>query len=351
MVTIKEIAKRAGVSVGTVDRVIHSRGRVSKATKRKVRQIIKELDYKPNILARSLSRLKTFQFGILMPEISLDNHYWELAIQGIEKAQQELKIHKIDINFFHYDGYSEASFINASNQVLHAELDGLLMVPTIYKTFDDEFVKQIPKHLPYVFFNSNIPNSNNITYIGQDSYQSGMLAGNLMLMTTEQPGSLVVLTMLHDDYHISKRQQGFEDYVKKNSNTSIKVYGARRSEDRETFQQVLEQIFFENADLQGIYVTTALTYHVAEYLQNHNAIQKIRVVGHDLTDENVKYLKKGLIHFLIGQRPELQGYQGIYALYRHIVTQEPIQHNIMMPLDIITQANIDYYQCQYIEIR
>jgi LacI family transcriptional regulator len=351
MVTIKEIAKRAGVSVGTVDRVIHSRGRVSKATKRKVRQIIKELDYKPNILARSLSRLKTFQFGILMPEISLDNHYWELAIQGIEKAQQELKIHKIDINFFHYDGYSEASFINASNQVLHAELDGLLMVPTIYKTFDDEFVKQIPKHLPYVFFNSNIPNSNNITYIGQDSYQSGMLAGNLMLMTTEQPGSLVVLTMLHDDYHISKRQQGFEDYVKKNSNTSIKVYGARRSEDRETFQQVLEHIFSENDDLQGIYVTTALTYHVAEYLQNHNDIQKIRVVGHDLTDENVKYLKKGLIHFLIGQRPELQGYQGIYALYRHIVTQEPIQHNIMMPLDIITQANIDYYQCQYIEIR
>jgi LacI family transcriptional regulator len=225
------------------------------------------------------------------------------------------------------------------------------MVPTIYKTFDDEFVKQIPKHLPYVFFNSNIPNSNNITYIGQDSYQSGMLAGNLMLMTTEQPGSLVVLTMLHDDYHISKRQQGFEDYVKKNSNTSIKVYGARRSEDRETFQQVLEHIFSENDDLQGIYVTTALTYHVAEYLQNHNDIQKIRVVGHDLTDENVKYLKKGLIHFLIGQRPELQGYQGIYALYRHIVTQEPIQHKIMMPLDIITQANIDYYQCQYIEIR
>ena len=114
MVTIKEIAKRAGVSVGTVDRVIHNRGRVSKVTARRVRQIIKELDYKPNILARSLSRLKTFQFGVLMPEISPDNHYWELAIQGIEKAQQELKIHKINVTYYCYDGYSEASFINAS---------------------------------------------------------------------------------------------------------------------------------------------------------------------------------------------------------------------------------------------
>jgi LacI family transcriptional regulator len=350
MVTIKEIAKRSGISVGTVDRVIHNRGRVSKVTARRVRQIIKELDYKPNILARSLSRLKTFQFGVLMPEISPDNHYWELAIQGIEKAQQELKIHKINVNYFRYDGYSEASFIDASNRVLHTKLDGLLMAPTIYKTFDDEFIKQIPKNLPYVFFNSTIPSSNNISYIGQDSYQSGMLAGNLMLMTTKQPGSLVVLTMLHDDYHISKRQQGFEDYVKRNSDMSIKVYGARGAEDRETFQQILELIFSENDDLQGIYVTTALTYHVAEYLQNHNDIRNIKVVGHDLTDENVKYLKKGFIHFLISQRPELQGYQGIYVLYRHIVTQEPVQANIMVPLDIVTQANIDYYQCQYIEI-
>lgn len=350
MVTVKEIAKRAGVSVGTVDRVIHQRGRVSTATTQRVKKIIKELNYKPNILARSLSRLKTFQFGILMPQISPDNQYWELAIQGIDKAYQELKIHKLNILYFPYDGYSEASFINASNRLLQAKLDGLLMAPTIYKTFDDEFVKKIPKNLPYVFFNSTIPNSNNISYIGQDSYQSGILAGNLMLMTTKPHGSLVVLTMLHDDYHISKRQQGFEDYVKKNSNMSIKVYGARRAEDRETFQNVLEHIFSENDDLQGIYVTTALTYRVAEYLQNHNDIQRIRVIGHDLTKENAKYLRQGLIHFLIGQRPELQGYQGLYALYHHVVMQEEVPPNIMMPLDIITKSNVDYYQCQYIEL-
>jgi LacI family transcriptional regulator len=350
MVTVKEIAKRAGVSVGTVDRVIHNRGRVSKVTTRRVKQIIKELDYKPNILARSLSRLKTFQFGVLMPQVSPDNHYWELAIQGIEKAHQELQLHKIDISYFPYDGYSEKSFIEASHRVLEAKLDGLLMAPTIYKTFDDEFVKQIPKDLPYVFFNSTIPAANNLSYVGQDSYQSGMLAGNLMLLSIQQPGTLVVLTMLHDDYHISKRQQGFEDYARKHSNLPIKVYGAMRAEDRVTFQSVLDRIFAENDDLQGIYVTTALTYYVAEYLQGHNELPKIRVIGHDLTDNNVKYLKQGLIHFLIGQRPEFQGYQGIYALYHHVVTQEPVPPKIMMPLDIVTQANVDYYRPQYIEI-
>lgn len=349
MVTIKEIAKRAGVSVGTVDRAIHNRGRVSKVTARKIQKIITELDYKPNILARSLSRIRTFHFGVLMPEISPHNHYWELAIQGIEKAHQELLLHKIHVNFFYYAGYSEVSFINACKRVLDAELDGLLMVPIIYKAFDDQFVRQIPRHLPYVFFNSTIPAAKNISYIGQDSYQSGMVAGNLMLMTMQRPGSLVVLTMLHDDYHISKRQQGFEDFVRSNSNIPVKVYGAQRTEDRETFQQILEQIFRENNDVRAIYVTTALTYHVANYLQNHDNGLKIKVVGHDLTNENIKYLKEGQIHFLIGQRPELQGYLGIYALYRHVVNQEIVKSSIMMPLDIITQTNIDYYQCQYIE--
>ena len=114
MVTINEIEKRANVSVGTVDRVIHNRGRVSQKTAAKVKKIIKELDYKPNILARSLSLSRTFQFGVFMPDISPDNHYWEAAIRGIEKAQEELKVHKVNISYYHYDGYSEESFIEIS---------------------------------------------------------------------------------------------------------------------------------------------------------------------------------------------------------------------------------------------
>lgn len=349
MVTIKKIAKIAQVSTGTVDRVIHNRGRVSRATTRRIQGIIKEFDYKPNFLARSLSRIKNFQFGVLMPEISPDNHYFELVIQGIERAHQELKIHKININYFLYDGYSESSFIDNSNRSLQANLDGLLMVPIIYKTCADDFVKQIPKSLPYVFINSSIPNSLNIAYIGGDSYQCGVVAGNLMLMITQQPGTLVVLTLLHDDYHISKRQQGFENYIRKKSDMPVAVYGAQRTEDRETVHHILESIFAEHDDVKGIYVTTALTYRVAEFLQIHNSFPLIKLIGHDLTEANVKYLKQGLIHFLIGQRPELQGYQGIYTLYHHLVTKEKVESTIMMPLDIITQSNIDYYQYRFDE--
>ena len=69
------------------------------------------------------------------------------------------------------------------------------------------------------------------------------------------------------------------------------------------------------------------------------------LIGYDLIEENIAFLKEGIIDFLISQRPEVQGYQGIYALYRHVVLNERIQDKIMMQLDVVTKENIDYYQC------
>ncbi len=347
MVTITEIAKRANVSVGTVDRVIHNRGRVSKETADRVRKIIKELNYKPNILARSLSLSKVFNFGVLMPELQPDNHYWELAIRGIDKAHEELKIHKVNIIYYQYDGYSETSFLETADKVIQEDLDGLLIVPTIFKTHDDEFVRKIPPTLPFAFFNSNIPNSRSIAYIGQDSFQSGVLAGNLMLMITPPTGSLAVLTMLVDDYHLKERLNGFRSYVESQTAKPILIYGAERSEDKDTFDQILDCIFSELDDLTGIFVTTAMTYRVAEYIKTRHIDKDVKVIGYDLTDNNIKYLQEGLIHFIIGHRTEIQGYQGIYTLYRYVVLNEPVERQVLMPLDVVTQANVSYYQTQY----
>ncbi len=344
MITIKEVAKKARVSVGTVDRVLHDRGRVSSDTAKRVRQILKSANYQPNLLARSLANYKIFQFGVLMPSLSTYHHYWEMAIRGIEKARHELKIHKIEVTYYYYDGYSEDSFLRTSEKVLQKNLDGLVMVPTMYTASATDFVKKIPRHVPYVFFNSCIPDTSFVAYIGQDSQQSGMLAGDIMLMLVQRPGVLVVLTPLQDEHHISRRRYGFIQYVKQHSTYPVKVYGAQSSEDRETFQRMLDQVFNENSDVRGIYVTTASTHYVGEYLEHHPEISAVQVVGHDLTDENVKFLKSGLIHFLIGQRPEEQGYQAIYSLYRHVVVREKVAANIMMPLDVVTRMNVDYFR-------
>jgi len=343
MVTITEIAKRANVSVGTVDRVIHNRGRVSKETEQRIRQIINELDYKPNILARSLSLSRIFKFGVLMPQISANNYYWEIATKGIRQAEKELKLHKVQIRYFCYEGYSESSFLRVAHNVLQENLDGLLFAPSIYKSINNQFIEQIPGTLPFIFFNSNIPHANCLSYIGQDSFQSGVLSAQLMHLIARTDGTIAVLTVRADDYHINERVKGFLSYFHNIGKKNIKIYGPERTEEKNIFNNILTTIFQEDNDLQGIYSTTALTYRIAEFIVTNGINKKINLIGYDLTAKNIYYLNNGMIDFLISQRPEIQGFQGIYALYRHVVLGEPVEKKMMIPLDIVTKENLSYY--------
>jgi len=83
--TVKEIAHLAGVSIGTVDRVLHDRGEVSVETKAKVHAIIASRGYEPNILARQLARNKVYTFRAILPRADQDSGYWSLCLAGIRR--------------------------------------------------------------------------------------------------------------------------------------------------------------------------------------------------------------------------------------------------------------------------
>lgn len=343
MVTIKEIASRANVSIATVDRVIHNRGKVAPDTEEKIKQILKELDYKTNVFARSLKLQKIFKFGILIPDLSQDSNYWENPVKGIKKAQTELSAHKVNVEFFHYNKYSAASFREAVCRALAEDLDGLLIAPVSSHTFY-EIIEVIPDNLPYVLFDSNIPNSKSISYIGQDAYQSGILAAKLMSQLISETGCIAVIRVLPADYHIDRRANGFHSYFKEKTEFRTVTYDVDGNGNKKLFKKLLKKIIAENVTLQGIFVTNVCTHKIADQIKDMSLQGKTRLIGYDLIEENIHYLKEGIIDYLISQSPEMQGYQGIYALYRRVVLNERVKARIMMPLDIMTKENIDYYQ-------
>ncbi|OGC02990.1 hypothetical protein A2V82_02735 [candidate division KSB1 bacterium RBG_16_48_16] len=342
MSTIKEIAEKANVSIGTVDRVMHGRGRVSSETRKRVQQVIKELNYEPNLLARQLKLSKTYHFGVLLPQTIQDSRYWERPIFGIQKAQKELERMGVKVDFFHYDRYSESSFIDSGRRALMEELHGLLIAPVILNVAV-EVVKQIPDDIPYAFFDSYIPDTKCFTFIGQDPYTSGRLAAKLMKMLVKGDEQVAIIRMLPEDFHIDERVNGFRSLFSNNLAEQCPVYDADVNEHKTAFTKLCEKVVEENKRLGGIFVTNALTHRVAEFLSSHPVRQKIYLIGYDLIDENVAYLRKDVIDFLISQKPSMQGYQGIYSLYRRIVLKENVAPKLYMPIDIITKENIDFY--------
>jgi LacI family transcriptional regulator len=174
-VRIKDIAIKAGVSTGTIDRVLHNRGRVSE----KVLKIIDEMNYEPNLIARSLASNKTYNLAALIPDYKIDS-YWEAPKLGIEKAERELRQYGIVVHQFVFNPDNVESFVEKANELTNSNPDGIFLSPIFYRETLPFFEKWKTQHIPFVLFNTQIADYDPLTYIGQDSYQSGMLVAKLI---------------------------------------------------------------------------------------------------------------------------------------------------------------------------
>ena len=343
--TIKEIAIKAGVSIGTVDRVLHNRGRVSPDTIKKIDQIIKESGYKPNIFASNLSSSKTYTFGILMPIHSQDSGYWAIPELGIKSALKELTMYNVKLKFFFFNKYIIQSFEKACENILKTNLDGILIAPVLTEQTGTFIKDNLSKKIPCVIFDSDLPEIDYLSFIGQNSYQSGILAGRLMSIISKEKGTITIVRVIPDDYHIRRRAEGFIGFLKSYENIKCSLYDIEESDNPKIFEYLTEKIVNENKDLSGIFVTNDSIHYIAKAVKslNNKLNRKINLIGYDLMDKNIAYLKEGIIDFLISQQPYSQGYKGIYTLFRAIVLKEKVKKRIMMPIDIITKENIDYY--------
>jgi LacI family transcriptional regulator len=296
-------------------------------------------------MARNLSLKKTYQMGILIPEREQDGGYWDLQAKGIDKAVQDMQMYNVRSSFFYYDKYSEQSFDTACQEVLEKKdkLAGLIIAPVLSKA-SERFIRIMPEDLPYIFIDSYIPNSQCLSYIGQDSIQSGVLAGKLMSLLVVSKGTIVVMRVLPEDYHITDRIEGFSSVLQNRKDIQIKMIDADRMADHQILYKLAHDLSKVHEDLRGIFIPHACAFQVAESLNGHLQSEGIHIIGYDLVEYNRKYLKDGVIDFIISQRPENQGFHAVSTLYKHVVLRQVVEQKIVIPMDIITRENVNYYQ-------
>jgi LacI family transcriptional regulator len=145
--TIREVARRAGVSIATVSRVLNEVGPVDERTRKKVRRVALELRYVPNPLGRGLSRQRTEAIGLLLPD--LFGEFFSEVIRGADQTAQQFR-HHLMVSSSH----NSKAEIEAAVRMMRGRVDGLLiMSPHIdAKTLRENF----PPHLPIVLLNSHV---------------------------------------------------------------------------------------------------------------------------------------------------------------------------------------------------
>lgn len=343
--TIKDIARMAGVSAGTVDRVLHNRGDISLASKEKVQKVLNEIDYHPNMFAIGLAAKKRYRIISIIPYY-IEHDYWHAVAQGIDYAAQELRSFNVGVDYLYYDYANETSYETACTKIQQESVDAVLIAPNFHKETIKLTTYLEKKNIPYVFIDFNIEQTHALCYIGQDSKTSGYIAAKILMRHYEKGQELVLFLNNPKnnpaEIQMQCRLEGFTQYLTAEHKGLIIHDIVLHKKDIDSNKQLLDHFFSKHPQAVLGAVFNSRVYQVASYL--HEKGQKLKgLVGYDLLQKNVKHLREGEVNYLIGQRPSLQGYCGIKALCDHIVFKKPVTTVKYMPIDILMKENIDFY--------
>lgn len=321
---------------------------MSKATRDRILTIIDELEYQPNILASTLASKKTFSFALFFPEPVSAEAYWNKPMTGVRQAFKEIQQYGVNINIHLFKQSDPATFKNEARRILESNPEGVVLAP-FFSRESKEFIAELKnREIPYVFIDSNIKDSSKLSYIGQDSFRSGTLAAKLLDYSIPGDASILILHFakeLDNMNHLAQREKGFYEYFNlKYGQGSRQLITLEIADPVDVdCQKRLINVLKSADNLKGIFVTNSQVYYLGRILEQLQ-IKGVRVIGHDLISENIDFLQKDIVDFLICQRPEEQGYRAILTLFDHLVLKKEVNTEKYTSIDIITKENLDYYK-------
>ena len=346
-IRIKDIALRAGVSVGTVDRVLHKRPNVSKSALEKVEKALDEMDYEPNVYASALAYNKDYNFICIIPQHESEA-YWEEIEEGVQAATNRHRDFHVSLRLLYYERFNGDSFTKATNECLEAKPDGVIVVPAKLELTRDFTDQLSERQIPFILLDSYLPDLKPLAFFGQDSFQSGYFAARMLMLIASKEQEIMLMKQLKDG-HIGSKQQnnretGFRHYMRDHfPDIKITDLNLPLGGTREQYDEILEEFFTTHPQVHHCITFNSKAHLVGEFLQRTNR-RNVQIMGYDMVHKNEECIRQGSISFLIAQHAYQQGYASVDALFNAVVLKRAVNPVNYMPIEILTKENVDFYR-------
>ncbi len=169
-VTIKDVAQLANVAPSTVSRVIANNPRISQKTKVRVREVMRELGYHPNFIARSLANQSTQILGVVLPtssETFFSTPIFAAIVRGLSEGAREN-----NYSLLMNTGKSEDEILDGVVEMVQGGMvDGMILV---YSRMNDPLISYLDsRDFPYVIIGTPNEIKEDITFIDNDNFTAG----------------------------------------------------------------------------------------------------------------------------------------------------------------------------------
>ena len=346
-IRIKDIAERAGVSVGTVDRVLHERPNVSQPAREKVEKALKEMNYQPNMYASALAYNKSYTFYLIIPKHESEA-YWEEIKEGARKCEDVRRDFHINLEIKYFERSSEESFREVGSEALATSPEGVIVVPSSLEV-TREFTDQLhERNIPFIMLDSFMPDLKPLSFYGQDSFCSGFFAAKMLMMIASNEKEIMLMRQTKDGHVVSKQQDnrevGFRHYMHDHF-PSVKIIDLDMplNSSKSEAVKMLEKYFTDHPDTHHCITLTSKAHIVGDFLLKTNR-RDVQIMGYDMVEKNARCLREGSISFLIAQHAYMQGYSCVDSLFRAIVLKKKVAPINYMPIELLMKENVDFYR-------
>jgi len=300
--TVHDLARAAGVSLATVDRVLNRRPGVRPATISRVEAAIEALDFRRDVPASLLARARAINVTVLLPDGEnsfMANLSAAIEEEGRRRAAERLQITAQRVRAF--DGGALARTIDA---LTRENCDCAIVVATDAEEVRAAVERAALRGIEVVTLVSDIPESRRRHFVGIDNLAAGRTAAALLGRFCGEGAriGLIAGSLALRDHQ--QRLQGFRETVR-GKFPGLRLVGPLEGHDNAAETAVAaERLIAENDDLEGLYSLGAGNSGLVAALHRTGRAGKLRVVAHELTKTTRQGLKDGAIDVILDQNPQ-----------------------------------------------
>lgn len=337
MATIKQIAELAGVSRGTVDRVLNNRGSVNANTAERVRAIARKLNYKPNKAGLMLAaQKKNIKIGVVLFEDT--NPFFQEVLKGVAAKAQELSAYNCTV-LIRQVAFDETEQFNVMEELLTLGIQGLVIAPFNSLYIAAEIDRFADMHIPVVTVNTDIL-SKRMAYVGSNYRLSGETAAGLVsLMTFGEIHIGIITGSAHILCH-SDRVEGFCNTLSQKGERIHIVETVENHDNEEESYEKVKTLLATHPEINVLYFAAGGVSGGCRAVQESGRLPQMRIFTYDCVPSTKKLLQEGIITATICQQPYKQGYLPVELLSKYLIEGTTCEEINYTDIDIRIQENL-----------
>lgn len=342
MITIKQIAEEAGVSRGTVDRVINHRPGVKPETEQRIREIASRMGYQPSIPGKMLAaKKKKIEIGFITFDTNDALFFREINLSARQKAR-ELMSFGVQVHFFMAERLDNEYLTKFLAKIEMIPLDGIVIAPLRVPAIEFFLKKKTEIGVPVIFYNLDNEKLSRLCYVGCDYRKSGQVAAGLLALSINNRGKVVIATFRDKNSPSSyERMEGFLKEIRENyANIDIVNEKKHYLFDENDCDDVLN-VIRNDSEIKAVYVVNPGDCSIYEKIYNLSGEHHPKIITNDLLERQKQLLREGVITATIDQQPDVQGMIPLQIMYDYLVFSKKIERTeVYTSLQVYIRQNL-----------